>query len=80
MPMPPPMQSDGHAAPQLLRAQRVHERRQDARAARADRMAERHGPAVDVHLRRVEAELARDRQRLHGERLVQLEEIDVLRA
>ena len=73
------MHSD--AAPRRRRApQRVHQRRQDARAARADRMAERDGAAVHVDLRRVEAELADDGQRLRSERFVQLEEIEIVRS
>ena len=58
--------------------QRVEQRRQHARAAGADRVAERDGAAVDVHLRRIDAELAQDGHGLHRERFVQLEEIDVL--
>ena len=41
-------------------------------------MTERDGAAIHVDLRRVEAELAHDRERLDGERLVQFKQIDVL--
>ena len=66
------------AALQVSALQRVEQRRQHAAAARADRVAERDSAAVDVHLRRIDAELVEHGDRLHGERLVQLEEIDVL--
>ena len=57
--------------------QRVQQRRQHARAARADRVAERDGAAVDVHPCRIDAELVDHRDRLHRERFVDLEEVDV---
>src|SRR3954470_714015 len=40
----------GHAALQAALAQRAEQRHQDARARGADRMAQRAGAAVDVHL------------------------------
>ena len=58
--------------------QRIEQRRQNARAARANRMAERDGAALNVDPRGVEAELACHRDGLHGERFVQLDEIDVV--
>ena len=60
--------------------ERVEERGQDARAARADRVAERDGAAVDVDLRRIDAELFQHRDRLHRKRFVDLEQIHVRRA
>ena len=76
-PIPPPTHSDATPYRACRCAQRVDERRQHARAARADRVAERDGAAVDVHARRIDAELAHDRERLRGEGFVQLEEIDL---
>src|SRR5688572_30455346 len=55
----------------------VHERRGHARARAADGMAERDRAAVDVHAGGVEAELADAGERLGGERLVELDEVDV---
>src|SRR5579885_3114137 len=57
------------AAPAPACLQRVQERRENARARRSDRMAERHGPAVDVHPRRVQTQLALDGQGHGGEGL-----------
>src|SRR5439155_26768359 len=45
------------AVPSLLRTQSIDEGRQDARAAGADRMSERHRTAVNIDLRRIETEL-----------------------
>ena len=39
------------SAPQSSLRQRIQQRRQDARAARADRMPKGHGAAVDIDLR-----------------------------
>ena len=64
------------AAPPKL----VEERRQDARARRADRVAERDRAAVDVDLVPVEAELVAIGQDLRGERLVDLDQIEVVDA
>ena len=55
----------------------VEQRHQNARAARADRMSQRHRSAIHVDLVEVEPELARDRDRRHRERLVDLVQIDV---
>src|SRR4051794_39963415 len=66
------------AEPPAAAAQLVDERHQDAGAAGADRVAERDGTAVHVHLRLVNAEHA-DRVDRHGrERLVDLEQVDVV--
>ena len=78
MPWPPPMQAVASprfsaAAPQLER-----QRQQQARAGHAERMAERDRAAVDVDLVAIEAELLLDGEILRGERLVDLDEIDVV--
>ncbi len=77
VPMPPPMQSDGGPATAAAGLQRVDQRREDPRPARADRMAQRDRAAVDVDLRGIELQLPRHRQRLRRERLVQFEEIEL---
>src|SRR5882762_4958826 len=61
-------------------AQLEHQRAEDARARRADRMANRHGPAIDVDLVLVDAEHADRVQRDRGERLVDLPQVDVIDA
>src|SRR5262245_45777759 len=77
---------DAHAAADAERgkpfstafgAERVDQRREDARAARADWMAERDRATARVDLCRIEIELPHDGQRLRRERFVQLEEVDV---
>src|SRR3712207_2832871 len=50
----------------------------DERARRRDRVAERDRAAVGVDLRRVEVELADDGERLGGERLVELDDADLV--
>src|SRR5581483_5511082 len=55
----------------------VEQRRHNARAAAAERVAERDRAAVDVDTAHIEVQLADIVQRLRGERLVDLEEIDV---
>src|SRR5436189_132722 len=47
-------------------------------ARSADRMAERYRAAVDVELVRIEAELLADRDGLRSERLVGLDQIEIL--
>src|SRR6185503_6333795 len=59
---------------------RVQQRGQDPRAARADGMTEGDGAAVHVHAVLRDVELAEDAERLAGERLVQLPEVDLLAA
>ena len=77
-PMPPPM----HIVTTPYRPPRRFSSRSSVavmpRAGDAQRMAERDGAAVRVHLRPVEAQLADAVQRLRGEGLVQLEDVDVL--
>ena len=55
------------------------ERDQQPRAAAADRVAQRNGPAVDVGLRRRQAQFLAARQGDDGEGLVELEQVDVWR-
>src|SRR5262249_7385455 len=55
----------------------VEERHQDARAARADRMPEGDGATVDVDARLRDTQLPQHAERLRGERLVQLPEVDL---
>ena len=57
--------------------QRVEQCREHAAAARADGVAERHGAAVDVHLALVESEFMRHGDRLHGEGLIQFDQVHV---
>src|SRR3954471_17778151 len=77
----PPAGADGRAAlPAAAPAQLVHERAEDARARRADRVAERDRAAVDVDLVLVDAEHADRVERDRGERLVDLPQVDVLGA
>src|SRR5690606_12193146 len=57
--------------------QRVDERRGDASARHADRVADGDGTAVDVQLVEVDAQVAVGRDHLRGERLVDLDEVDV---
>src|SRR4030088_238444 len=63
----------GDAALQASRFQRVEQRRQHAAAARADRVAEPSGAAVDVALGRIDPELVEHGDRLHRISLVQVE-------
>ena len=58
-------------------AKRVQKRGQNARAACANRMAERDGASLNVDPSGIEAELTRHRNGLHRERLVQLDQVDV---
>ena len=59
-------------------AQLVQERDDEPRAAHPERMAERDRATVHVHAFLVEPELAADRERLRGEGLVQLDEVDIV--
>src|SRR3712207_2536991 len=63
----------GHAALQAALLQGVEQGHDQARAGRADRVAERDRAAVDVELVPVPAEHLPVRQDLGGERLVDLE-------
>jgi hypothetical protein len=61
-------------------AELVDEHRDQPGAAHAQRVAERDGTAVDVHLRRIEAKLTDAGDRLAGEGLVELDEVEILDA
>src|ERR1035437_1652187 len=50
----------------------------ELRAGAAERMAERDGAAVDVDLGKIKAEHLDDGERLRGERLVQLDQVDIV--
>src|SRR6266542_296767 len=65
-----------NAALQVAPPQRIQQRRQYARAAGADRMAERDRPAVHVHPGGIDAKLPQDRDGLDRERFIDLEEVD----
>ena len=74
--------ADAHRGDRALAAarfQRVHRGQRQARAGRAERMPERDRAAVRVHVLGVvrQAELAQHREALGGERLVQLDHVDV---
>src|SRR3954468_18906731 len=76
----PAARADRRAAqPAAAAAQLVHERAEDARARRADGMAERDGATVDVDAVLVDPEQADRVQRDRGERLVDLPHVDVRR-
>ena len=70
-PWPPPEQIAARPSPPPFLAQLVHHRPEDPRARGADRMTERDGAAVDVHLFLVGAEHLRGVEHDRGERLVQ---------
>src|SRR5262245_31907649 len=63
---------------QMAVLQRVQQRRQHARSARSDRMAERDRAAVHVDLRGIDAELFQHGDGLDGERFVELEKVHVV--
>src|SRR5882724_8224944 len=68
----------GDAALLAARTQGIQQRSHDARPGRADRMAERTGSAVDIHLLMIQAQVLH-RGHGHGrKRLVDLVQVDVL--
>src|SRR5258707_2921108 len=74
--------ADAQRGEALLRVALLHfvqQRDEDAAARSADRVAERDRAAVHVHFRGVPAHLPVYRDRLGGESLVDLHEVDVLR-
>jgi hypothetical protein len=77
-PWPPPSRSP-RSRSRRRGAQLVHERAEDARAGRADRVADRDRAAVDVHAVLVEVEHPHRVQGHGGERLVDLPQVDVAR-
>src|SRR5581483_9181965 len=66
------------AVPAAAPAQLVQQGDDETRPAHAERVPDRDRAAVDVHLRLVEAELANDGERLRRERLVELDEVDLV--
>src|SRR5690606_33999978 len=66
------------AASNISTPERVKQRREDPRAACADRMAERHSASVDVRSLVIDAEDLRDREVDDREGLVDLEEVDIV--
>ena len=66
------------AAFEIPLLERVEKGREHARAASANRMAERDGATVHVHLARIETQLAQHGNGLDRERLVQFDQIDIL--
>ena len=77
MPWPPPMHRVTTPRLEAVAAHRVQQARRQHRAGRADRMAVRDGAALDVDDVLRQAELARDGERHGGERLVDLDALDV---
>src|SRR5208337_4824541 len=65
----------GDAALQSVFRQRRHQSDQDARARGADRMAERAGAAMDIHLVMRQIEIAHRRHGDDGKGLVDLEQV-----
>ena len=66
------------AALQVALLQRVEQRRQHAAPLEPIAWPSATAPPLTLTLRRIDAELVEHRDRLHGERFVQLEQIDVL--
>src|SRR5215467_13196209 len=77
-PLSPADAERGDAESRIAVLHGVKERHQHTSAARADRVAERDGPAVHVDAVLRDAELTQHAERLRGERLVQLPEVDLL--
>src|SRR6266436_642015 len=67
----------GDAALQVAALQFVEQRDEDARAARADGMAERYRAAIHIHFFGIEFELSRHGNRCDGERFVELDQINI---
>src|SRR6516225_4827098 len=70
----------GGGPDRVTTAHLVQERGDDPRAGAAERVTDGDRATVDIHLLRVELELVDDRDRLRGERLVHLGQLEVLRA
>ena len=62
----------------LAATELVEQRHDEPRTAHPERVADRDRAAVDVHALLVDPEVAHHGERLRGERLVQLDEVDVL--
>src|SRR5262245_26427112 len=67
-----------HAELLLPLLQLEQQRVDEARAGGAERVAKADRPAIHVHLLAIEAQLLLDRQVLPGERLVDLEQIELI--
>ena len=78
MPWPPPTHIVSSPNWPSRASQPVEERRHDARPGGAEGVAERDGPAMDVELVEVHAEVVGAREHLGGERLVDLVEVHVV--
>ena len=76
-PWPPPPHSAAAPTPPPRRSQLQRQVQRDPGAGHADRVAERDRAAVDVDLVRVDAELAGGHDADGGERLVDLDEVEV---
>ena len=77
IPCPPPMHIVIEAVAAAGALQLVDALDREDAAGRADRVTERDGAAVRIHLLRVEPELLRDAHRLRRERLVRLDDVEV---
>src|SRR5580700_894621 len=67
----------GDSAMRVAALQFVQQRREDARAGSADRMADSHGAAVYVYFRGIEMQLARHGNRGGGKRFVEFVQVHV---
>ncbi len=68
----------GDAEPAAAALECTQQRHQHPRAARSDRMAQCNCAAVDIHAIGRQLELAHAGEHLHGERFVDLEQIDFI--
>src|ERR1700676_1754021 len=79
-PPPPPDGQTGDSAALAAAFQGMDQCRQDSSAGGPDGMAQRTGPAVDVHPRLVQFQVLDGGHRDHGEGLVHLVQVDVRRS
>jgi hypothetical protein len=77
-PLPDADAHRGEPEPTTGPAELVHEHRDEPAAAHPERMAERDRATVHVDLRRVETQLVDADERLRGEGLVELDEVEVV--
>ena len=80
VPMPPPVHIVTRPVDWSLPLELVEQGADEHAAGGADRMAERHGAAVDVDLVPIDPGLAQEPHHDRGERLVDLEQVDVVEA
>ena len=78
VPSPPPQHIDDEAVASAGALELVERLGEEHRARAAERMAEGDGAAVGVHLLHVRVDLLRPREHDGGERLVDLERVDVV--